>query len=164
MERIMARDWGLDFSFGELFERPFTDRIVLHHSGTPTDSDLAAPALHRAHQAQGWLGLGYHYSIRKDGAIELGRPRWSIGAHSEDENAHTLGIHICGNFSLAAPTAAQIEAIAMLLANLTHDYAIPLDDEHILGHCDLAATACPGAALMAARPTIIGKAAWYAAQ
>ena len=164
MERIMARDWGLDFDFDALTVRETTDAVVLHHTGRAGDDDFSAAALHRAHQAQGWLGLGYHYSIRKDGAIELGRPRWAVGAHVEGENFHTVGIHLCGNFCLASPTAAQVESLALLVANLAADYAIPLDGEHICGHCAFTATACPGDALMAALPLIIGKALWYGEQ
>ena len=93
--------------------------------------------------------------------IELGRPRWAVGAHAEGENFHTLGVHLCGNFCVAEPTAAQIEAAALLLANLAGDYAISLDRAHICGHCDLMPTACPGGKLYDALPLLIGKAIWY---
>ena len=161
MERVMARDWGLDFNFASLTVREMTDAVVLHHTGSAGDDDFSAAALHRSHQAQGWLGIGYHYSIRKDGAIEMGRPRWAVGAHTEGENFHTVGVHLCGNFSIAAPTAAQVESLSLLLANLAADYDLPLNEAHICGHCDFMATACPGETLHRAIPLIIGKAIWY---
>ena len=30
--------------------------------------------INASHQAQGWTCIGYHYVIRKDGTIEIGRP------------------------------------------------------------------------------------------
>lgn len=163
MERIMVRDWGLEFDFAALMVREDTDTIVLHHTGSGAADDFSARELHEAHQAQGWLGIGYHYSVRRDGVIELGRPRWAVGAHAEGENSHTLGIHLCGNFCIAEPMPAQIEAAALLLANLAGDYAIPLDRAHICGHCDFMPTACPGGKLYDALPLLIGKAIWYSA-
>ena len=59
------------------------------------------------------------------------------------------------------PTAAQIESCAMLLSVLSSSFRVPLDVEHVVGHRDLAATACPGDALYTRIAEIIGKANWY---
>ena len=53
----------------------------------------------------GWAGIGYHYVIRKNGQVEIGRPDWAIGSHAYGENSHTIGVHVCGNFEIAEPTA-----------------------------------------------------------
>lgn len=160
MQRVNIRETGL--SFGGLSKRTATDMIVIHHTGNPYDDDLSAEEIHASHRAQGWAGIGYHYVIRKDGSIEEGRPHWAVGAHAYRENYHTIGIHVCGNFELAEPTDAQIEALAMLIANLCDDYGLPIDAQHIVGHCDLMATACPGANLYACMSDVIGKVNWYA--
>ena len=68
------------------------------------------------------------------------------------------------NFCEEEPTAAQIESCAMLLAVLASAYDVPMDAEHIVGHRDLSATACPGDALYARIEEIIGKAIWYCEQ
>ena len=73
-------DYGLDFKYLE--PRDVTDQIVIHHTGNPTDDDLSAEEIHESHLAQGWSGIGYHFVIRKDGTIELGRPMDTIGAHA----------------------------------------------------------------------------------
>ena len=86
-----------------------------------------------------------------------------MGAHAEGDNYGTLGIVLSGNFELSEPTQAQIESAAFLIAHLAQVYGIPLDGEHILGHRDVSATACPGKALYELIPTIIGKAIWYQA-
>ena len=160
MQRVNIKDMGL--SFVELSKRMATDMIVIHHTGNPYDDDLSAAEIHASHMAQGWAGIGYHYVVRKDGTVEAGRPHWTVGAHAYKENYHTIGIHVCGNFELAEPTGAQIESLAMLLANLCTDYGLPIDDDHVVGHRDLMATACPGTNLYVLLPEIRGKGNWYA--
>ena len=162
MERIKATEYPLEYDYDVTVAARGTSLIVVHHTGGAADDDLSAEEIHAAHIALGWTAIGYHYVVRKSGAIELGRPRWAIGAHAEGENYDSVGIEICGNFDIAEPTAAQIEAAAMLVANLAVDYGLPIDDEHIVGHRDLNATSCPGDALYEKLPLIIGKANWYA--
>lgn len=162
MERVHLKDLSLDIDDDCLDARDITDMIVIHHTGNPTDDDLSAEEINESHQDQGWVGIGYHYVIRKDGTVELGRPDWAIGAHAYGENSHTIGVHVCGNFEIGEPTDAQIEALAMLIANLCEDYGLPIDEDHVVGHRDLMATACPGANLYALLPEIRGKGNWYA--
>ena len=151
-------DYDLDFT--SLSQRYSTDTIVVHHTGDELDDDLSAEDIHRIHQAQGWSGIGYHYIIRKNGRVEIGRPDWSVGAHAYGENWHTVGVHVCGNFEIAEPTEYQIESLAYLLGWLCDEYGLdPATD--IVGHKDLMATACPGENLYNMLDTIRGKAAWY---
>lgn len=135
--------------------------IVIHHTGNPTDDDLSSVQINKSHQASGWTCIGYHYVIRKDGHIEIGRPHWTVGAHAYGENSHTIGIMVCGNFDIAEPTPAQIESLSMLVANICFDYGLPASSSRIVGHRDLMATACPGTTLYRELTTIIGKANFY---
>lgn len=162
MQRVNIKKVNLAYYYGALKPRTITDMVVVHHTGNPTDDDLSAKEINASHQAQGWACIGYHYVIRKDGTVEAGRPHWTVGAHAYGENKHTIGIHVCGNFEEAEPTDAQIESLAMLLANVCHDYGLPIDEDHVVGHRDLMATACPGANLYAMLPDVRGKANWYA--
>lgn len=152
-------DYGLEF--GYLAPRDVTDQIVIHHTGNPTDDDLSAESIHESHKAQGWSGIGYHFVIRKDGTIELGRPMDTIGAHAYGENSHTIGIHVCGNFEEAEPTPQQIESCAILVAWLSEEYGVKVNRSNVVGHRDLMATACPGESLYEQLETIRGKAIWY---
>ena len=166
---IRANIKETNLNFAPLNNRSATNLIVIHHTGNPQDDDLSAVEIHRSHLAQGWAGIGYHFVIRKDGSIERGRPVNTIGSHAYGRNSDSIGIHICGNFESAdpqtfrigSPTDAQIESAAMLIANLTADYNIPCDRKHIVGHCELMATACPGKNLFARLDEISGKANWY---
>ncbi len=160
MQKVKIEETNL--CFGDLSERSKTNMIVIHHTGQ-ADIDASAEQIHEWHQNQGWSGIGYHFVVRKDGAVERGRPIWAVGAHAQGDNAHTIGIHLSGDFSRAQPTTAQIERTAMLIANLCEDYDIPTDREHVVGHGELMATECPGANLQALLDdgTITGKANYY---
>ncbi|MBO6178549.1 MAG: N-acetylmuramoyl-L-alanine amidase [Selenomonadaceae bacterium] len=159
MERVNIVETNLEF--GELLEREYTDAIVIHHTGNPTDDDLSAEEIHQSHLNQGWVGIGYHFVIRKDGTIERGRPEWAIGSHAYGENSHTIGIHVCGNFEIGAPTEIQLGKLAHLIGNLCADYDIPTDRAHIVGHRELMPTACPGKNLFSHIDDIVGNANWY---
>lgn len=133
-----------NFRFNEpLLLRPKTDMIVIHHVGIP-DGDTSAAAIHRAHLANGWAGIGYHYVIRKDGTIERGRPLATVGAHAEGQNYHTVGINVTGNFDKEIPTPAQIHALEGLVAWLCKIYDITPGASTIVGHRDVNSTDCPG--------------------
>ena len=164
MERVTVKNTGLEIDHNRLETRRKTDMAVVHHTGNPWDDDLSAAEIDASQKAQGWTCIGYHYVIRKDGTVEQGRPHWTVGAHAYGHNSHTIGIHVCGNFEEAVPTDEQIESLAMLLANLCTDYGLPIDRDHIVGHRELMATACPGRNLYEMMDTIVGKANFYAAQ
>ena len=161
MQKVNIKKTNLQYDYSQLSNRTKTDMVVIHHTGNPTDDDLSAEEINASHQAQGWTCIGYHYVIRKDGTIEEGRPHWTVAAHAYDFNSHTIGIHVCGNFEIGEPTQAQIESLAMLLANVCDDYGLPIDKDHVVAHRDLMATACCGENLYNQLQTVRGKAIWY---
>lgn len=143
-----------NFRFNEpLLLRPKTDMIVIHHVGIP-DGDTSAAAIHRAHLANGWAGIGYHYVIRKDGTIERGRPLATVGAHAQGQNYHTVGINVTGNFDKEIPTPAQLHALEGLVAWLCKIYEITPSAATIVGHRDVNSTDCPGQHLYDMLPQI----------
>ncbi|WP_416196250.1 peptidoglycan recognition family protein [Selenomonas sp.] len=141
-------------SFRSLTNREQTDVIILHHIGN-TNADVSAATVHQWHLANGWAGIGYHYLIRKDGTIERGRPRDTVGAHCYGENWHSVGVNIVGNFETNEPTAAQIDAAERLVAVLCRLYGLRPSGATIKGHRDFNATACPGENLYAMLPDVI---------
>lgn len=133
-----------NFHFTEpLLVRPRTDMIVIHHVGIP-DGDTPAAAIHRAHLANGWAGIGYHYVIRKNGVIERGRPLAVVGAHAYGKNYHTVGINVTGNFDKEVPTDAQMKSLTELVTALCRIYHIDPGPATIVGHRDVNSTDCPG--------------------
>ena len=140
-------DWA-----GQPEQRRATKKLILHHAA---GSGLDARAIHRLHRQNGWAGIGYHYLIRKDGTIERGRPRDTVGAHCYGENWHSIGVNIVGNFETNEPTAAQIDAAERLVAVLCRLYGLRPSGETIKGHRDFNATACPGENLYAMLPDVV---------
>lgn len=161
MEAVCVLHRGLYFPSGRLNTREETSLIVLHHTGGAAGEDPDAAEIDGIHRRLGWAGIGYHFLIRRDGAVEAGRPVLAVGAHAEGANHESVGVALCGNFCEDVPTNAQLESSAMLLALLSASFGFEPDAEHIAGHRDLAATACPGDALYAEIPELIGKAEWY---
>lgn len=153
------RDYNL--AFNSLSERYSTEMIVIHHTGNPTDDDLSAEEIHQSHLGQGWAGCGYHYIIRKDGSVEIGRPEWAIGSHAYGFNSRSIGIHVCGNFEIAEPTEAQLNALPMLIAELCKKYNLIASKDIVIAHRDLMPTACCGKNLYDKLDTVRGNAEWY---
>jgi len=128
--------------------------IVQHYSATPIESDFTAADIDRMHRKRGFREIGYHYFIRKDGMVETGRDlsqpgRFETGAHSEGENAMSIGICVEGGVTLAAinvgvdnRTPAQIKAQIALIRELL----VRFPNAKVQGHRDMpgAATQCPG--------------------
>jgi N-acetyl-anhydromuramyl-L-alanine amidase AmpD len=114
--------------------RRLTDCIVLHHEAA---SGFTAQQIHQAHLMRGWSGIAYHYYVRKDGSVYRGRPENKIGAHTENENYHTIGICFEGNFETETMGEVQLEAGRALLADIKTRY--PGID--VKRHKDFSATA-----------------------
>ena len=138
MQRANIKKTYLNFS--SLDNRPKTDKIVIHHTGNPTDDNLSAIAIHSSHQAQGWSGIGYHYYIRKNGQIYSGRPQWAVGSHCKGLNASSLGICLEGNFEKEKPSEEQLNSLRWLVKYLSGLFPI----KNVYGHRDINATLCPG--------------------
>ena len=149
-----------DLEFEQLNQRHVTDLIVIHHIGD-IDRDVSAEEIHQWHKNQGWSGIGYHYVVRKDGSIERGRPRNSVGAHAQGFNSRSIGINVVGDFEQGEPNNEQIEAVSSLIAELCNIYDITPTSETVVGHRDLMPTTCPGENLYSILQDIRGKAIWY---
>ena len=152
-EGLLIRETNLQFTRA-LERRTITDGIVIHHVGS-TDKNVNSAAIHRWHINNGWKGIGYHYIIRKDGTIERGRPLGTTGAHCYNQNEHTVGICIIGNFELARPTQAQFRSAEKLIGAVCGIYGINPTDQSVVGHKYYNRTACPGTYLQQWVPDII---------
>ena len=122
---------------GVLSPRTKTKHIVLHHRGGNGD----VMSIHQDHISdKGWLGIGYHFYIRKDGRIYSGRPIDTIGAHSVGANNISIGVCFEGNFEKEDMNDTQIKAGQRLISYLRGLYP----DVSIKKHNDFEQTACPG--------------------
>ncbi len=162
MKRVDVIETHLQFT-RPLLTRQKTDQFTLRWIGKigaelPPNS-IDADMVNEWHiYDRGWAGIGYNYLIKRDGAIERGRPRRCIGAHDEGENAHTIGICIVCGPGLP-PTEAQLVSLYGLLADLCDIYRLtPGDPGTIKGHRDdeppSTPTECPGDVIYELLPII----------
>lgn len=110
--------------------------IVIHCSAVPSWQQSSAADIDRWHRERGWkYGIGYHYVVRRDGTIELGRPLYLVGAHCKGHNDHSIGICYEGGLDVQGQpadtrTVAQRTALRALIAQLHQQFPRAL----ILGH------------------------------
>ncbi len=128
--------------------------IVIHYSATAIENDYTAADIDAMHRKRGFNEIGYHWFIRKDGKIEMGRDltqpgRFEQGAHSKGENSISIGICFEGGVTAAAPnvgfdsrTPEQIKSMIELIDRMQERFPGAV----VKGHRDMpgAATQCPG--------------------
>lgn len=104
-------------------------RIIVHCS----DSDLneSRTAVERWHTTRGFREIGYHYYIRREGDIWVGRPIWEQGAHCFGQNHDSIGICIAGRDNF--PHRQRVEAVK-LIKNLLWMFSLKPDDVYPHNH------------------------------
>ena len=120
------------------------DLIVIHCAATKPNQDIGRAEIDRWHRERGWLGIGYHFVIRRNGKVENGRPLEKAGAHVQGLNANSIGICLVGGLNAKgqpAPefTAEQWDALETLVRTLKKQFP----NARIAGHNEFAAKACP---------------------
>ena len=110
--------------------------IVIHCSATRANvdekitlpgEDIGAREIDRWHKQRGFSGIGYHYVIRRDGRVEVGRPLAQAGAHVAGHNSTTIGICLVGGVDAANRAEnnyepAQWAALKKLVVELKRDF------------------------------------------
>ena len=114
-------------------------RIIIHHSESKT---ATVDDIHRWHKANGWLGIGYHFLVRKDGTIWEGRPVWALGSHCSGYNTGSIGVCFEGNFNNETMQEKQLKSGLEIVKHLKKQFN--LTNSNIFRHKDLMATDCPG--------------------
>lgn len=123
--------------------------IIVHCAYTKPSMDIGVAEIRRWHTdpkpaGRGWMDIGYHYVIRRDGTVETGRPMEAAGAHAKGHNQNSIGICLVGGMSDTGEaefnfTRAQMSALEALVEQLTDLYGI----EEVFGHRDVADKECP---------------------
>lgn len=91
------------------------------------------------HRERGFLKIGYHYVILRDGQIQKGRKDSEVGAHVVGHNVGSLGICLVGGLNDTTGkaennfTEEQFAALSSLLFKLTLEHP----KAKVLGHRDL---------------------------
>ena len=121
--------------------------IVIHCSATPEAMTYPLESLRADHKKRGFVDVGYHYYIRKDGTVQEGRPLNQIGAHAKGYNTGSIGICYEGGLDANRKpkdtrTEAQKKSMLVLLKATLRLYPTIT---RICGHRDLPKVAkdCP---------------------
>ncbi len=72
------------------------DEAIIHCSDTFADMDTTAADIDRWHKAKGWRKIGYHFVVRRSGAVEKGRDVNEVGSHCYGHNENSVGICLIG--------------------------------------------------------------------
>lgn len=128
-------------------ERRATNNIVIHCSATRGVQDIGVKDIRKWHMQQGWKDIGYHFVIRRNGKVEVGRPVNVVGSHVKGHNSDSVGICMAGGLDDKTwkPTnnftAAQWASLNTLVARLVKMYP----RAKVLGHRDFPGVqkACP---------------------
>ena len=112
--------------------------LIVHCSAVRPGQRSSAKDINGWHRDKGWNGIGYHYVVRRDGSIELGRPIEEVGAHCVGHNSHSIGICYEGGLDANGEeadtrTPEQKVALRKLLEELHQQFPKAL----IVGHHDL---------------------------
>jgi len=142
---VLIRDAALVFS-DQRRRRTTTSVIVLHHTGESVLQSVETIHdyyLHRVDKnGATYIGIAYHYYIRKDGSIWRGREEWAIGGHA-GVVANPISIAICfeGDYEHEAMMSeAQLKAGIALVSDIKSRYGGLTVKRHLY-YCD---TDCPG--------------------
>jgi N-acetylmuramoyl-L-alanine amidase len=118
--------------------------IFIHCSATQEGRSFTAKDIDSWHRQRGYNGIGYHYVIKLDGTVEIGRDENRIGAHAQNFNTYSIGIcYIGGLDGMNNPkdtrTPEQTISLIKLLCKLLAKYP----KAKIRGHNEVANKACP---------------------
>jgi N-acetyl-anhydromuramyl-L-alanine amidase AmpD len=84
--------------------------------------DIGAAEIDQWHKERGWSSIGYHYVIRRDGTVEVGRPLQQPGAHVKGHNDYSIGICLIGGVLSFDYTWEQLNAAKGLTRRLLNAY------------------------------------------
>jgi hypothetical protein len=97
------------------------NKLILHCSDSDNYLHDDISVIKQWHIERGFVDVGYHFFIKKDGTIQAGRPIFMIGAHCAGQNLSSLGICLSGKRSF---TDIQFNEAKRLCKILRDNYKI----------------------------------------
>jgi|TARA_B100002019_G_scaffold209870_1_gene182461 N-acetyl-anhydromuramyl-L-alanine amidase AmpD len=125
--------------------RSSTEYLVVHCSATKPSMDIGLREIKRWHvDDNGWRDVGYHYIIRRNGEVELGRSNRDTGAHAAGYNHKSISLCMVGgmaedNSAENNFTAQQWTALLDLVKQIKVDYP----EADVIGHNEISEKECP---------------------
>lgn len=115
------------------------NKIIVHCSDSPDTRDIGLAEINQWHKEREFtpyvadndfkIYCGYHFVIRRSGAVEIGRPITEKGIHCAGQNSTSVGICMVGerNFS-----EKQMDSLMNIVIALSNRYG--LYEKDIFGH------------------------------
>jgi N-acetyl-anhydromuramyl-L-alanine amidase AmpD len=126
--------------------RQTTDLIFVHCSATKPSMDTDIKDIDRWHRERGFLKVGYHFVIKRDGTLQKGRELMEAGAHVKSYNHRSIGLCLIGGVSETNIEVwennfqpVQFSTLYNLLVDLKEKFP----DAKIMGHNEVSPKACP---------------------
>lgn len=105
-------------------------KVIVHCADTPDDKEFDSKDIRKWHvKDNGWLDIGYHYVILRDGVIESGRLETEVGSHCKGNNTGSIGICFIGRNSF---TVDQFRSFYRLIFHLNQSWGITSSE--VYGH------------------------------
>ena len=126
--------------------RQITDLIFVHCSCTKPSQDFDIKDIDRWHRERGFLKVGYHFVIKRDGTKQIGRGLMEAGAHVKTYNHRSIGICLIGGSAeidlKLAEDNFKSEQMATLY-NLIVELKEQFPEAKVLGHNEVSSKDCP---------------------
>ena len=124
--------------------RKETTEIIIHCAATKPSMDVDAKTIDRWHREKGWLKIGYHYVICRDGTVEIGREENAVGAHARGYNAKSVGICLVGGLDeKMKPVENFTDEQWLMLTRLVDGLTAKYPEARVIGHNDVSSKTCP---------------------
>ena len=192
---VTREQWGAAPATCEWDAAPALKGGVVHHTVNANDYATVDQAMQAIRNDQafhqegnGWCDIGYNFLVDKwgniyegaDGSLESAL----IGAHTGGFNTGTVGVAMVGTYTSVAPSTAQLDAVAEIIAYRLARYGVdPAGSAtftaasktaggrfeagqsvvlpKVFGHRDTHQTECPGALAYGKLSYVQGRAAQY---
>lgn len=130
------------------------DRIIVHH--TVTDPSTSVERLAEALVNSGLPGISYHYCVTDRGTVYRTQPLDLAPGQTPSTSLNSIEVCLIGNFTDQPPSLVQLNAAALLIADLAQEYDIPLSQ--IYGRRELESTnESPGRTWPEWKPNLLAK-------
>lgn len=123
--------------------KPLADvrHLIVHCSATAPTLDIGVQEIDLQHRQRGSFMIGYHFVIRRNGRMEIGRDVAQPGAHAPRYNQCSIGICLVGGADAKGEeqnnfTPAQLSTLHLLLTDLR----VKFPRAEIIGYRDLPRT------------------------
>ena len=120
-------------------------KVIIHCSATKDNQDFSAKDIDNWHKEKGWSGIGYHYVIKRDGTLEVGRAEERKGAHCKGHNIDSIGICYIGgiNSTDGQPQDNRTYEQTIALRTLVKSLKIRYPQATVQGHNEFSNKDCP---------------------